>query len=194
MRRIENSGIPTTICQKTAPTRKLNQHDSEPLLQCTAPSPPTSCRRGYCLAGSAPQSANIGSARVNSARSLLPHPANTTNCPLSPVMAKKKRAKKTSTAELPIEESMEELQQIVESLEGGQEPLDESLKKFERGMYLLRNCHQQLDAAASKIELLTGFDADGNPVTTEFDGTATYSSSFTETADGDDEEEDSTLF
>ena len=106
-------------------------------------------------------------------------------------MAKKKKAAKGSDDSLSIEASMEELQQIVEELESGKEPLDTSLQQFERGMTLLRNCHQQLEAAAAKIELLTGFDADGNAVTTAFDGSATHSSSV---ANSESDDDTSTLF
>lgn len=88
-------------------------------------------------------------------------------------MAKKKRSSKKADEDLTIEQSMQELQEIVQVLEGGQAPLDEALQQFERGMSLLRTCHQQLDQAAAKIELLTGFDENGDPVTTDFDGTAT---------------------
>lgn len=103
-------------------------------------------------------------------------------------MAKKKRKITKSEDDQPIEESMQELQRIVHELEGGQAPLDDALKQFERGMVLLRTCHRQLDEAAARIELLTGFDENGDPVTTDFDGTATADRS-----DSDDES-DTTLF
>ena len=87
----------------------------------------------------------------------------------------KKRAKPNTPPELSIEESMRELQEIVQILEEGEEPLESSLKKFERGMSLLRQCHVQLESAAARIEILTGIDSDGNPQTAPFDGTATHS-------------------
>ena len=68
---------------------------------------------------------------------------------------------------------MAEFQEIVQSLESGQEPLDESLAQFERGMKLLRSCHAQLENAAARIEVLTRIDADGNVETKPFASKAT---------------------
>lgn len=82
-------------------------------------------------------------------------------------MAKKK--------EQSFEQSLEELHEIVGQLEEGQLGLEDSLEKFERGTQLLRQCHSKLEEAEAKIEQLTGFDADGNPVTAPFDATDTLS-------------------
>ena len=38
-------------------------------------------------------------------------------------------------------------------------------------MQRLKRCHTQLEAAERRIELLSGVDADGNPVTEPFDDT-----------------------
>ena len=103
-------------------------------------------------------------------------------------MAKKKK-KATGKNDVPIEDAMEELDAIVEALESGQTSLSESLERFERGMVLLRNCHQQLDSAAQRIETLSGIDEDGNILTTPFDGTATASRK----ADDSNEESDSSM-
>lgn len=101
----------------------------------------------------------------------------------------KKRAQKTEPPKLSIEESMGELQDIVRVLEEGEEPLESSLKRFERGMCLLRQCHEQLESAAARIEMLTSVDADGNPRTKPFDGKATHSESAgPEELDSDSEE------
>ena len=98
-------------------------------------------------------------------------------------MAKKKRAtsrtkpaEKASAEETslgPIEDAMEELESIVDGLESGQTTLSESLENFERGMLLLRHCHQQLEHTAQRIEVLSGMSDDGSAQTTEFDGSAT---------------------
>jgi len=55
---------------------------------------------------------------------------------------------------LSFEESLEELETLVEKLERGQLTLDESLETFERGMKLARLCSQKLTKADSKIEQL----------------------------------------
>ncbi len=72
-----------------------------------------------------------------------------------------------------LEAAMAELGQIVSRLESGEETLDESLAKFERGMSLLRICHRQLDAAAQRIELVTQLGPDGEVLTEGFDSTST---------------------
>ena len=87
-------------------------------------------------------------------------------------MAKKKSAK-DAAAGTPMEEAMDELESIVEALETGNEPLSPSLEKFERAMALLRSCHDQLDHAAERIEVLTRLLPDGSVSTTPFDATAT---------------------
>jgi exodeoxyribonuclease VII small subunit len=85
-----------------------------------------------------------------------------------------KRSKPESEAESPsFEESLAELQSIVDALEDGELGLAESLAKYERGVAHLRNCYETLAAAEKKIELLTGFDAAGNPITQPFDDAAT---------------------
>ncbi|MCP4784773.1 MAG: exodeoxyribonuclease VII small subunit [Fuerstiella sp.] len=104
-------------------------------------------------------------------------------------MAKGKGGKKKKTeAEPPIEASMDELQEIVQVLESGQEPLEVALQKFERGMGLLGQCHRQLDDAAQRIEILTRIGADGAIETAPFDATTTLSRQQNFDSDADDEE------
>ena len=93
-------------------------------------------------------------------------------------MAKKKAQNPTSSSSAEssdaesIEDAMTELAEIVVRLETGQESLDDSLQQFERGMALLRLCHQKLDFAAQRIEIVTRL-AEGEPVEVEeFDSTS----------------------
>jgi len=91
-------------------------------------------------------------------------------------MAKKPApAKKATPADFaePFEESLAELEAIVADLEGGDLGLSDALARYEDGVRRLKQCHAQLQAAERRIELLSGVDADGNPVTTPFDDTAT---------------------
>jgi len=82
-------------------------------------------------------------------------------------MVMKKR--NTSEEHLPsFEESLEALEKIVAELESGKLGLSEALARFEEGMKHLRSCQQLLEQAERKIELLSGVDADGNPVTQPF--------------------------
>jgi len=53
-----------------------------------------------------------------------------------------------------FEKALEELEKIVEELEGGDLSLDNSLKKYEEGVKLTRMCQQKLDKAKEKIETL----------------------------------------
>ncbi len=88
-------------------------------------------------------------------------------------MAKKKivARKKDATAESdqPFEESLGELGQVVQDLESGQLTLTESLTRYEEGVGLLKQCYQSLQKAERKIELLSGLDAEGRPITQDFD-------------------------
>ena len=87
-----------------------------------------------------------------------------------PVAAKK--APSDAAAE-PFEESLAELESIVADLEGGDLGLSDALARYEEGVRRLKQCHAQLQAAERRIELLSGVDADGNPITTPFDDSAT---------------------
>lgn len=68
-----------------------------------------------------------------------------------------------------FEESLARLEAIVHDLEEGQIGVSESLDRYEEGVKLLRQCFSLLEKAERRIELLTGVDAAGNPVTAPFD-------------------------
>ena len=53
-----------------------------------------------------------------------------------------------------FEQALAELETLVERLEGGDLPLDEALKLFERGVALTRQCQTSLQAAQQKVEIL----------------------------------------
>jgi len=53
-----------------------------------------------------------------------------------------------------FEKSVEQLDSIVERMESGELSLDESLKLFEKGVKLTRECQQTLADAEAKIEKL----------------------------------------
>jgi exodeoxyribonuclease VII small subunit len=74
-----------------------------------------------------------------------------------------------------FEDALAQLEQIVHDLEEGQIGLDEALQGYERGVKLLRRCYDLLQGAERRIEMLTGLDANGNPVTTPFENQATTS-------------------
>ncbi len=55
---------------------------------------------------------------------------------------------------LSFEEALEALEKIVTELENTELPLEEALKRFEEGIKLARRCHQLLEEAEQKIEVL----------------------------------------
>ena len=75
--------------------------------------------------------------------------------------------------ELRFEAAVSQLEQIVESLERGEPELAMALTKYETGVRLLSRCYALLERAERSVALLTGVDAEGNPVTASFDATAT---------------------
>lgn len=54
-----------------------------------------------------------------------------------------------------FEQSVNELELIVKQLEKGELSLEESLKQFENGIKLARQCQEALNQAEQKIEILT---------------------------------------
>lgn len=61
-----------------------------------------------------------------------------------------------------FESSLKELEKIVRDLEEGDLSLEESLKLFEDGVKLSRECQERLNQAERRIEILLK-DGDGNP-------------------------------
>jgi len=53
-----------------------------------------------------------------------------------------------------FEESMKQLEEIVEELESGNLPLEKTLKKFEEGVKLSKACNKKLDEIEQKVTIL----------------------------------------
>ncbi len=68
-----------------------------------------------------------------------------------------------------FEQALAELEAIVQRMERGELPLEESLAQFERGVRLARQCQQALDAAEQKVDALMaqGDGADVQPLDIE---------------------------
>ena len=66
---------------------------------------------------------------------------------------------------LTFEKALAELEQIVQKLERGDVPLEESVTIYERGEALKRRCDELLRQAEARVEKIT-FDA-GKPTGTE---------------------------
>ena len=66
-----------------------------------------------------------------------------------------------------FEQSMARLEQIVRAMERGDVALEESLKLFQEGTALVRNCQKLLDEAQLQVKkIMTA--PDGSPVEEEF--------------------------
>ena len=63
------------------------------------------------------------------------------------------------------EAALERLEAIVHELEEEQLGLTESLQRYEDGVRYFKHCHEALQEAERRIEMLTGVDADDQPLT-----------------------------
>jgi exodeoxyribonuclease VII small subunit len=54
-----------------------------------------------------------------------------------------------------FEKSLDELEQLVARMEHGDQSLDDSLKSYERGIALYRNCQSALEQAELRVKLLS---------------------------------------
>lgn len=61
-----------------------------------------------------------------------------------------------------FEDALGELETLVQQLESGEQPLEESLAQFERGVALSRFCQQSLAEAEQKVQMLISADADSD--------------------------------
>jgi len=60
----------------------------------------------------------------------------------------------TKKQSIDLEKAMSELEQVVEQLESGDLSLDKSLKQFEKGVKLSRDCQTALTDAEQKVQVL----------------------------------------
>lgn len=75
---------------------------------------------------------------------------------------------KTAT-DLSFEDAVKRLSEIVQRLERGDLPLEESLLLFEEGVNLSRASQEKLDSAQKRVEELLGFDREGKARTAPFE-------------------------
>ena len=76
-------------------------------------------------------------------------------CNVAPVVATvSNMAKKQAASVGGLEQSLKELEALVERLEAGDLPLEEALKQFEQGIKLARACQAILKDAEQKVEIL----------------------------------------
>jgi exodeoxyribonuclease VII small subunit len=58
-------------------------------------------------------------------------------------------------SELTFEEALGQLEKIVNALESGNAPLDDSLALYEEAVKLVKLCNEKLDLAEQKVKILT---------------------------------------
>ncbi len=87
--------------------------------------------------------------------------------------SKKKTTRKTQpggeqTEQAPaFEDALKELDVIVERMEDGEQTLEQSLKDFEQGMQLARQCELQLKTAEARVDKLMAATEDAGTVEIE---------------------------
>lgn len=79
-----------------------------------------------------------------------------------------KEKQKEKDGELSFEKKLQRLEKIVDTLEAGNVPLEDSLKMFEEGVGLIRSCQSILNTAEQKIQKLVE-DKNGNVMLEPFD-------------------------
>lgn len=68
-----------------------------------------------------------------------------------------------------FEKKLKRLEDIVEKMESGDLSLDDSMKLFEEGVKLSRDCQSQLTVAEERVKVLLSIGPDGKPVTRNLD-------------------------
>ena len=68
---------------------------------------------------------------------------------------------------MPFEDALRELEAIVEAMEVGELPLEESVQRYQRGVELVKAAHARLKAAEQQVKVLEDgvlkpLDLDGN--------------------------------
>ncbi|SDW53884.1 Exodeoxyribonuclease VII small subunit [Marininema mesophilum] len=69
-------------------------------------------------------------------------------------MAESDKTRQEVLENLPFEEAMAQLEEVVDQLENGEVPLEEAIGLFERGMRLSRLCGTKLERLESQVEML----------------------------------------
>ena len=74
-----------------------------------------------------------------------------------------KKAVKKTDATPDFEKALAELEKLVEQMEQGDISLEDSLKHFERGIALTRNCQDALKTAEQKVQILLKENGEPEP-------------------------------
>lgn len=79
------------------------------------------------------------------------------------------RKKVTIPKNTRFEDALADLEQLVSTLESGEQTLEKSLEDFERGIALARFCQQSLSDADRKVQIL--LEEKGGPALSNFNPT-----------------------
>jgi exodeoxyribonuclease VII small subunit len=96
-------------------------------------------------------------------------------------------AKKNPSPPKSFEDALQELEQILTEIEGGELGLEESVARYERGTFLIQHCRGVLNTAEKQIELL-GKGPDGGLTSTPITPPDDDPGDDDETTDSADEE------
>ena len=84
-------------------------------------------------------------------------------------MAQKRKTSKKEIDSLSFEQAIENLTEIVDKIETGQVPLQESLQQYERGMETIKHCRKILLDAEKRIEEIAENEEAGDEEESEDD-------------------------
>jgi exodeoxyribonuclease VII small subunit len=107
--------------------------------------------------------------------------------------SRRRRKAKTDAESVDFETALAKAEEILTRLESGELGLSESLEQYESGIRELKRCHALLDAAEQRVSMLSGFDADGNPVEEPLQS-ADIAARAAESASGDSVDDNPGLF
>lgn len=68
-----------------------------------------------------------------------------------------------------FEASLKELEAVVQRMEQGEQPLEEALRDFERGVQLTRQCQAMLASAQQRVDILSSRTGPPAPFTPDDD-------------------------
>lgn len=71
--------------------------------------------------------------------------------------------------DLSFEDAIKRLEEVVELLEGGDTPLEETIELYQEGVLLARHCDQKLTQVEHKIDIL--LEEDGKTIVRDFEAT-----------------------
>lgn len=96
-----------------------------------------------------------------------------------------KKSKQNEIEKLTFEQSIQALTEIVDKIETGQVPLQESLQQYEKGMALIKHCRGILLNAEKRIEEIAEAEQESGEDEDQQEGDQT---------EKDDEEDEESLF